>query len=86
MRIIFMGTPEFAVPSLECLISNGYEVVGVYTQPDKAVGRGRVMEESPVKKAALRNNLKVLQPVNLKSVETKTRLSELKPDAIVVAA
>jgi len=81
-----MGTPEFAVPSLAGLINNGYEVVAVYTQPDKAAGRGRVMEESPVKKAALRNNLNVLQPVNLKSVETKTQLAELKPDAIVVAA
>ena len=86
MRIVFMGTPEFAVPSLEGLISKGYEVVAVYTQPDKAAGRGRVVEESPVKKAALRNNLNVLQPVNLKSVETKTRLAELKPDAIVVSA
>ena len=53
MRIVFMGTPEFAVPSLEGLISNGYEVAAVYTQPDKAAGRGRVVEESPVKKAAL---------------------------------
>ena len=86
MRIVFMGTPEFAVPSLAGLINNGYEVLAVYTQPDKAAGRGRVMEESPVKKAALRNNLNVLQPVNLKSVETKTQLAGLKPDAIVVAA
>ena len=86
MRIVFMGTPEFAVPSLEGLISNGYEVVAVYTQPDKAAGRGRVIEESPVKKAALRHGLKVLQPVNLKSAETKTQLADLKPDAIVVAA
>ena len=81
-----MGTPEFAVPSLEGLVSNGYEVVAVYTQPDRAAGRGRVMEESSVKKAALRNNLNVLQPINLKSVETKTQLAELKPDAIIVAA
>ena len=86
MRIVFMGTPEFAVPSLEGLIGNGYEVVAVYTQPDRAAGRGRVMEESPVKKAALRNILNVLQPVNLKSVETRTQLAELKPDAIIVAA
>ena len=86
MRIVFMGTPEFAVPSLEGLISNGYEVVAVYTQPDKAAGRGRVIEESPVKKAALRHGLKVLQPVNLKSAETKTQLADLKPNAIVVAA
>ena len=86
MRIVFMGTPEFAVLPLESLISNGYEVVAVYTQPDKAAGRGRVVEESPVKKAALRLNLNVLQPANLKSAETRTHLAELKPDAIVVAA
>ena len=81
-----MGTPEFAVPSLEGLISNGYEVVGVYTQPDKAAGRGRVMEESPVKKAALRHNLNVVQPVNMKSAETRALLADLKLDAIIVAA
>ena len=86
MRIIFMGTPEFAVPSLAGLISNGYQVVGVYTQPDKAAGRGRVVEESPVKKAALQHNLNVFQPVNMKSAETRAQLGDLKPDAIVVAA
>jgi methionyl-tRNA formyltransferase len=81
-----MGTPEFAVPSLEGLISTGYEVVAVYTQPDKAAGRGRVVEESPVKKAALRHNLNVFQPINMKSAETRAQLADLKPDAIVVAA
>ena len=86
MRIIFMGTPEFAVPALEKLIDGGYEVAVVYTQPDKAAGRGRVVEEPPVKKAALRHNLTVLQPENFKSAETKRQLLELKPDTIVVAA
>jgi methionyl-tRNA formyltransferase len=86
MRIIFMGTPEFAVPALERLIGSGYQVAAVYTQPDKAAGRGRVVEEPPVKKAALQHNLTVLQPDNFKSAETKLRLFELKPDAIVVAA
>jgi methionyl-tRNA formyltransferase len=86
MRIIFMGTPEFAVPALERLITSGYEVAAVYTQPDKAAGRGRVVEEPPVKKAALLHNLTVLQPENFKSAETKRQLLELKPDAIVVAA
>ena len=86
MRIVFMGTPEFAVPSLESLISNGYEVVAVYTQPDKAAGRGRVMEESPIKIAALRYNLNVTQPANMKSAETRALLADLKPDAIIVAA
>ena len=86
MRIIFMGTPDFAVPALEKLIDGGYEVAAVYTQPDKAAGRGRVVEEPPVKKAALRHNLTVLQPENFKSAETKRQLLELKPDTIVVAA
>jgi len=81
-----MGTPEFAVPALERLIASGYEVAAVYTQPDKAAGRGRVVEELPVKKAALLHNLTVLQPENFKSAETKRQLFELKPDAIVVAA
>jgi methionyl-tRNA formyltransferase len=61
-------------------------VAAVYTQPDKAAGRGRVVEEPPVKKAALRHNLTVLQPENFKSAETKRQLLELKPDTIVVAA
>ncbi len=86
MRIVFMGTPEFAVPPLEGLVNDGYEVIAIYMQPDKAAGRGRVVEESPVKKAALKLNLNVLQPANLKSVETRIHIAELKPDAIVVAA
>ena len=86
MRIVFMGTPEFAVPALEKLVSGGYEIAAVYTQPDRAAGRGRVLEEPPVKKAALRLGLQVLQPENLKSPETKIQLVDLKPDAIVVAA
>jgi methionyl-tRNA formyltransferase len=81
-----MGTPDFAVPALEKLIDGGYEVAAVYTQPDKAAGRGRVVEEPPVKKAALRHNMTVLQPENFKSAETKRQLLELKPDTIVVAA
>ena len=86
MRIVFMGTPEFAVPALERLIGSKYEIAAVYTQPDKAAGRGRVVEEPSVKKAALLHKLPVLQPDNFKSSETKIQLYELKPDAIVVAA
>ena len=86
MRIVFMGTPEFSVYPLASLVGNGYEVVAVYTQPDKASGRGLAVEESPVKKAALKLNLPVLQPDNMKSAETRTQLAELRPDAIVVAA
>ena len=61
-----MGTPEFAVPALDRLIGHGYEVAAVYTQPDKAAGRGRTVEEPPVKRAALPHQLTVLQPVNFK--------------------
>jgi len=86
MRIVFMGTPEFAVPALEGLVSGGYDIAAVYTQPDRAAGRGRVLEEPPVKKTALKLGLQVLQPANLKSAGTQTQLADLKPDAIVVAA
>ncbi|MCX6003073.1 MAG: methionyl-tRNA formyltransferase [Chloroflexi bacterium] len=86
MRIVFMGTPEFAVRPLESLASSGYEVVTVCTQPDKTAGRGRALEEPLVKKSARKLNLPVLQPANLKSAEVKAQLAELKPDAIVVAA
>lgn len=75
LRIIFMGTPEFAVPSLEILIQNGYRVVAVVTAPDKPAGRGQKLTHSPVKECALRHELPVLQPVNLKS---PTFLDELK--------
>jgi len=81
-----MGTPDFAVPALERLIGSGYEVTAVYTQPDKAAGRRRVVEEPPVKKVALQHHLTVKQPDNFKSAETRKQLALLKPDVIVVAA
>jgi len=81
-----MGTPEFAVPSLEHLIFNQYQVEAVYTQTDKAAGRGRVMVSSPVKKAAMDWGLPVLQPANFKDTETVAQLAGFKPDIIVVAA
>ena len=62
MRIIFMGTSEFAVPTLEHLVLNQYQVVAVYTQPDRLAGRGRHLAPPPVKKAALTWNLPVIQP------------------------
>lgn len=86
MRIVFMGTPEFAVYPLECLVADAHQVIAVYTQPDKAAGRGRNLTESPVKKAASKLNLNILQPVSLKSTEAITQLIELKPDVIVIAA
>jgi methionyl-tRNA formyltransferase len=81
-----MGTPEFAVPSLEHLILNQYQVVAVYTQPDRPAGRGRVLVSPLVKEAALRWSLPVVQPASLKSAEVVTRLADFHPDVIVVAA
>ncbi len=66
LRIIFMGTPEFAVSSLDILVENGYNVVAVITAPDKPAGRGQKINESDVKKAALKHNLPILQPTNSK--------------------
>jgi len=81
-----MGTPEFAVPTLRQLILNDYQVVAVYTQPDKLAGRGRQPVSSPVKKAAKDLNLPVVQPVSLKKAEVVAELAGFQPDIIVVAA
>ena len=86
MRVIFMGTPEFAVPCLEHLIINQCQVAAVYTRPDKPTGRGRAPVSPPVKRAALSWELPVVQPVNLKSEEVLAQLAGLHPDVIVVAA
>ena len=86
MRIVFMGTPEFSVPPLEYLIGSEYKVVGVYTQPDRPTGRGRALEQSPVKRVALANGLDVFQPVRLRNPDEVQRLAALKPDLILVAA
>jgi methionyl-tRNA formyltransferase len=81
-----MGTPGFAVPSLEHLILNQYQIEVVYTQPDRTAGRGRVKVSSAVKKAAMGWGLPVLQPANFKDTETVAQLAGFKPDVIVVAA
>ena len=86
MRVIFMGTPEFAVPSLEHLILNQYQVVTVYTQPDKTAGRGRSPVSSPAKRAAINWKLPVVQPVSFKEAEVVAQLASFHPDVIVVAA
>lgn len=86
MRIIFMGTPEFAVASLEALIKSGQEIVAVVTAPDKPAGRGQKMNESAVKKFALAHELKVLQPEKLKNPEFLDELKALKADLQVVVA
>ena len=86
MRVVFMGTPEFAVPSLEHLGLNQHEIVAVYTQPDKLAGRGLSPVSSPLKRAALTWNLPLVQPVSLKSEDVVSQLADLNPDVIVVAA
>jgi methionyl-tRNA formyltransferase len=86
MRIVFMGTPEFAVVSLKKLQAEGFDLVGVVTVPDKPKGRGQKMHSSPVKLAALEMGLPVLQPVKLKAPEFLNDLQALKPDLIVVVA
>ncbi len=86
LRIVFMGTPEFAVPPLEHLVLNQYQVVAVYTQVDKPAGRGRSLVSSPVKKAAATLNLPVVQLVSLKGAEAVEQLVNFHPDVIVVAA
>ncbi|MFD2661030.1 methionyl-tRNA formyltransferase [Paenibacillus thailandensis] len=86
MRIVFMGTPEFAVPSLKLLLEQGYEVVAVVTQPDRPKGRKRVLTPSPVKEEALRHGLPVLQPERMRSEDAVAAVAALKPDLIVTAA
>jgi methionyl-tRNA formyltransferase len=86
LRIIFMGTPEFAVPSLETLIVNKLNVVAVITAPDKPQGRGQKIEPSPVKACALKYNIPVLQPTNLKSPEFLQELQGYKAQLQVVVA
>ena len=86
MRLVFMGTPVFAVPALNHLVLNDYEVAAVYTQPDRPSGRGCNTVSSPIKQAAESFNLKIVQPQNLKRPEVVEELAALKPDVIVVAA
>jgi len=86
LRIVFMGTSDFAVPSLERLLLDQYRVVAVYTQLDKPVGRGRSLACSPVKKEALSWNVPVVQPFSFKQAEVVEQLAGLHPDVIVVAA
>ena len=85
-RIVFMGTPEFAVTSLDALKQNGYNIVGVVTVTDKASGRGMKIHESAVKKYAVEHNIPVLQPVSLKDPEFLEALSSWKADLFVVVA
>ncbi len=85
-RIIYAGTPDFAVPALRALLDAGANVVAVYTQPDRPAGRGRKLSASPVKQAALAAGVAVFQPLSLRSEEAQAELAALKPDLMVVAA
>ena len=86
LRIIFMGTPDFAVPSLQKLLNSGYEIAAVVTAPDRPAGRGMHLSESPVKKFALSKELKILQPEKLKDPEFTGQLKKLKADIQIVVA
>lgn len=86
LRVVFMGSPQFAVTPLEHLILNRYQVVAVYTQPDRQAGRGRSLASPPAKGAALAHGLTVIQPTRLRSAGSVAQLAELSPDIIVVAA
>ena len=86
LRIIYMGTPEFAVPSLEALVDSGFNIVAVVTAPDKPRGRGRVPSPSPVKEAAVNRKIPVLQPTNLKDPDFQEELKSYNADLQIVVA
>src|SRR5256886_6789511 len=86
MRIVFMGTPESAVPSLQRLLDDGHEIVAVWTQPDKPAGRGKQLHQSPIKQFALQHNLTIHQPAKIKTQEAKDLFASHNADAAVVVA
>ncbi len=86
MRVVFMGTPSYAIPPLEELLAKGYDVVGVYTQPDRPAGRGRSPAPPSLKTFALERGLNVLQPATLRTPEAHGQLADLAPDLIAIAA
>lgn len=86
MRVVFMGTPDIAATCLKEIVSGGFEVVGVYTQPDRPKNRGMKLVYSPVKEVALENGIPVFQPENFKDAETVNALKALEPDVIAVVA
>ena len=86
MKVVFMGTPDFAVPTLQSIIDRGHEVAAVVTQPDKAKGRGKSVVFSPVKEKALAYHIPVYQPVRARDPEFVETLKAIAPDVIVVVA
>ncbi|MBI5651715.1 MAG: methionyl-tRNA formyltransferase [Chloroflexi bacterium] len=85
-RIVFMGTPDFAVPVLDALTRTEHSIVGVYTRPDQPAGRGKALRASPIKQLALERGLQIFQPATLRKPENIAPLRDLAPDAIIVAA
>lgn len=86
LRLIYAGTPDFAVPALRALLDSGHEVVAVYTQPDRPAGRGRKLQPGPVKQVALEAGIPVEQPLNFKDVEAREQLAAYDADLMIVAA
>lgn len=86
LRVVFAGTPAFAVPGLQACIDAGVDTIAVYTQPDRPAGRGRALQASPVKRAALAAGMAVEQPESLKSADARQRLRDFAPDLMVVIA
>lgn len=86
MKIVFAGTPEFAIPSLQAVLASRHELVAVYTQPDRPAGRGRQLRASPVKQLAADQGIPIEQPLRLKDSATQARLAAYQPDLMVVVA
>ena len=86
MRVVFMGTPDIAATCLKKVLADGFEVVGVWTQPDRPKGRGMKLVQSPVKELALANNIPVFQPENFRADEDVQALRDLNPDVVAVVA
>ena len=86
MKVVFMGTPDFSVGTLEALVEAGYEITGVVTQPDKPKGRGKQMMPTPVKEAAEKHGLPVYQPRRVRDAEAIEEIRKMEPDVIVVVA
>ena len=87
MKLVFCGTPQFAVPTLEAVLAAGHDVALVLTQPDRAAGRGMELQTSPVKKTALEHNIPITQPEKIKNnLELRQQLEDIRPDAIIVVA
>jgi methionyl-tRNA formyltransferase len=86
MRVLFLGTPAFAVPSLQILLDRSYEICGVFTQPDRPSGRGQKLQPSPVKALALAHGIQVFQPDKIRDEENRSIVEAIRPDFVVVTA